>query len=140
MFYDELAIKSVIDGEKSFCKFLSANDTGKTGGHQSGIYIAKNSAELIFNKNFERGENIIKNPDAKLLQWIEMEYNLFRKIEESRYGEKIFMHTSARNFNSATSRNFSRKSCSCSSKAIHWKISERISRRNFYIFKIYKFC
>ena len=227
--FDELAIKSVIDGEKSFCKFLSANDTGKTGGHQSGIYIAKNSAELIFDKNFERGENIsrfakilwqneietesrfiyygaktrneyritncgnknfnplaeentgallvivrknfenyegwilnsdaeienflnafnlsptetgrliqknifveskietefekfilelemdfptaeimskvareihekifnhaeniIKNPDAKLLQWIEMEYNLFRKIEESRYGEKIF--------------------------------------------------
>lgn len=229
MFYDDLAIKSVIDGKKSFCKFLSANDTGKTGGHQAGIYIAKNSSEILFDKKFERGENIsrfvkifwqneietesrfiyygaktrneyritncgnknfnpleekntgallvlvqknfenyeglilntdyeienflnyfdlsptetgrlidkkilpevrieneiskfilsleidfpsaeimskvardihekifnhaeniIKNPDGKLLQWIDMEYNLFRKIEESRYGEKIF--------------------------------------------------
>lgn len=226
--FDELAIKSVNSGEKSFCKFLSAKDTGKTGGHQAGIYIAKNSSEILFDKKFERGENIsrfvkilwqneietesrfiyygaktrneyritncgnknfnplaeentgallvivqknfedyegwilnsdaeienflnyfdisptetgrliekilpevrvekeisdfilnleidfpaaeimskvareihdkifnhaeniIKNPDKKLLQWIETEYNLFRKIEESRYGEKIF--------------------------------------------------
>ena len=227
---EELAIKSVIEGKKSFCKFLSANDTGKTGGHQAGIYIPKSSAELILDKNFERGENfsrwakiiwqneisteikfiyygaktrneyritncgnknfnpldenntgallvivqkdfenydgwilnteseiekfldtfnlsaietgnlmdyksfspeikteieiskfistleidfppaeimsqaardihdkifnhaenIVANPDNKLLQWIEMEYTLFRKIEESRYGEKIF--------------------------------------------------
>ena len=69
--FDELAIKSVIDGEKSFCKFLSANDTGKTGGHQSGIYIAKNSAELIFDKNFERGENISRF--AKILWQNEIE-------------------------------------------------------------------
>lgn len=226
--FDELAISSVNSGQKSFCKFLSANDTGKTGGHQAGIYIAKNSAEILFDKKFERGENIsrfakilwqneietesrfiyygaktrneyritncgnknfnplaeentgallvlvqknfedyegwilnsdaeienflnyfdlsptetgrliekilpevrvkkeiekfivsleidfptaeimskvsreihdkifnhaeniIKNPDKKLLQWIEMEYNLFRKIEEKIYGEKIF--------------------------------------------------
>lgn len=226
----ELAIQSVINGKKSFYKFLSANDTGKTGGHQAGIYIPKSAIEIIFGKIFERGENysrwakicwqneittdvkfiyygsstrneyritncgnkdfnpleenntgallvivqnnfeeyegwilnteseietfldtfnlsltetgnlidakkfspeikveieiakfirdldvdfptaeimskvarnihekifnhienIIKNPDTKLLQWIEMEYTLFREIEESRYGEKVF--------------------------------------------------
>ena len=29
----EQAIYSAITGEKVFCKFLSANDTGETGGH-----------------------------------------------------------------------------------------------------------
>ena len=40
-----------------FAKFLSANDTGLTGGHQSGVYIPKNSVALIFDRLFERGEN-----------------------------------------------------------------------------------
>lgn len=48
--------------------------------------VARNIHEKIFN----HAENIIQNPDSKLLQWIEMEYTLFRKIEETRYGEKIF--------------------------------------------------
>ena len=48
--------------------------------------VARNIHEKIFNHS----ENIIQNPDTKLLQWIEMEYTLFRKIEEARYGEKIF--------------------------------------------------
>ena len=42
------AILSVMGGKKSFCKFLSANDTGKTGGHQAGIYIAKPAVPIIF--------------------------------------------------------------------------------------------
>lgn len=39
--YSQQAINAVNKGDKAFCKFLSANDTGLTGGHQSGIYIAK---------------------------------------------------------------------------------------------------
>lgn len=35
------AINAIMNSELAFCKFLSANDTGKTGGHQSGIYIPK---------------------------------------------------------------------------------------------------
>ena len=42
------AIKSVLNGEKGFCKFLSANDTGATGGHQSGILISKSAVEMMF--------------------------------------------------------------------------------------------
>ena len=56
--FTALAIKSVLAGKKSFCKFLTANDTGKTGGHQAGIYIPKSAVEIIFNENFQRGENI----------------------------------------------------------------------------------
>ena len=35
------AIHAALQGKKVFCKFLSANDTGLTGGHQAGIYISK---------------------------------------------------------------------------------------------------
>ncbi len=47
--YAGQAIKSVLNCEKGFCKFLSANDTGATGGHQSGILISKSAVEMMFN-------------------------------------------------------------------------------------------
>ena len=46
--HTEQAIKSVLNSEKGFCKFLSANDTGATGGHQSGILISKSAVEMMF--------------------------------------------------------------------------------------------
>lgn len=51
------AVESVRQGQCAFCKFLSANDTGKTGGHQAGIYIPKNAVSLIFPTPFEKGAN-----------------------------------------------------------------------------------
>ena len=48
--YAGQAIKSVLNSEKGFCKFLSANDTGATGGHQSGILISKSAVEMMFSK------------------------------------------------------------------------------------------
>lgn len=52
------AIESVHRGKTSFCKFLSANDTGLTGGHQCGIYIPKHSYNLIFDRSGVKGENM----------------------------------------------------------------------------------
>lgn len=46
--YSNRAIQAVLNGEIGFCKFLSANDTGKTGGHQAGIYIPKSSVKFYF--------------------------------------------------------------------------------------------
>lgn len=51
------AITVAIHGMRTFCKFLSANDTGETGGHQAGIYIAKPAIPILFEKPFQRGEN-----------------------------------------------------------------------------------
>ena len=51
------AIQSVISSRLAYCKFLAANDTGLTGGHQSGIYIAKDSWPLLFDTPGERGSN-----------------------------------------------------------------------------------
>ena len=46
--YSDQAINSVLNSEQSFCKFLSANDTGATGGHQSGILISKSAECMLF--------------------------------------------------------------------------------------------
>lgn len=51
------AIEAVLKGEESFCKFLSANDSGESGAHQSGIYIPKTSVSIIFDERGEKGTN-----------------------------------------------------------------------------------
>jgi type II restriction enzyme len=51
------AIETVNAGLLAYCKFLSANDTGDTGAHQAGIYIAKNAAGILFDEQGVRGEN-----------------------------------------------------------------------------------
>lgn len=53
----QAAISSVLSADKSFCKFLSANDTGLTGGHQAGIYISKPAVPILFDTPGVRGEN-----------------------------------------------------------------------------------
>ena len=51
--------------KKSFCKILSANDVGATGGHQGGILIPKSETELL--AFLPPLDPATKNPDA----WIE---------------------------------------------------------------------
>lgn len=58
--YAGQAIKSVLNSDKGFCKFLSANDTGATGGHQSGILISKSAVEMIFSRRELEQEGIPK--------------------------------------------------------------------------------
>nr|MCU0402488.1 hypothetical protein [Algoriphagus sp.] len=62
------SIKTVRNSELSFCKFISPNDAGETGGHQDGLYIPKNSVSLLFDEPGTKGENkekwvIVKWPD-----------------------------------------------------------------------------
>ena len=53
----EKAIAAVNKGKLAYCKFLSANDTGYTGGHQAGIYIAKPASSMLFDESGEKGTN-----------------------------------------------------------------------------------
>lgn len=55
--YSMVAIQAALHGQKVFCKFLSANDTGLTGGHQAGIYISKPSIPILFDEPGEKGQN-----------------------------------------------------------------------------------
>ncbi len=41
----------------SFCRFITANDTGLTGSHQSGFYIPKCASNLLFDKPGIKNEN-----------------------------------------------------------------------------------
>ena len=58
--YSGQAIQSVLNRIQGFCKFLSANDTGATGGHQSGILISKSAVEMLFTKQQLDQEGIPK--------------------------------------------------------------------------------
>jgi hypothetical protein len=53
----ECAIETVQKAESSFCKFISANDVGKTGGHQSGFYIPVSFCDIIFETTVIKGQN-----------------------------------------------------------------------------------
>jgi len=53
----ESAKNSVHKSKTAFCKFISANDAGLTGGHQEGFYIPKNSIPLMFDSPGIKGNN-----------------------------------------------------------------------------------
>jgi len=84
---DNLVFQAVESCKKSkmcFCKFISANDSGETGGHQSGLYIPKNSIPLLFDKPGQKGE--LKDRPVQI-RW----QNDDGRITESRfiyYGQK----------------------------------------------------
>ncbi|MCD8389234.1 MAG: hypothetical protein LUC21_03605 [Oscillospiraceae bacterium] len=42
------AVDAVLNGTSAYCKFLSANDSGETGGHQSGILISKTAKDMLY--------------------------------------------------------------------------------------------
>lgn len=51
-------IRSSVDsGRQSFCRFITANDTGRTGAHQSGFYMPKSSVPMLFDEPGRKGEN-----------------------------------------------------------------------------------
>ncbi len=50
------AIQAVLSGQRAYCKFLAANDTGLTGGHQAG-YISKPSIPILFDEPGIKGTN-----------------------------------------------------------------------------------
>lgn len=51
------AICKVQNAKHAFCRFITANDTGKNGSHQAGFYIPKCAAPLLFDVPGEKGEN-----------------------------------------------------------------------------------
>jgi type II restriction enzyme len=60
------AIQSVLNSKQAYCKFLSANDSGATGGHQSGILISKSAQTMLFSQSLE-SETILKRTVE--IQW-----------------------------------------------------------------------
>ena len=65
------AIQAVLSGQRAYCKFLAANDTGLTGGHQAGIYIAKPSIPILFDEPCIKGTNKEKWVNVKWQDGVE---------------------------------------------------------------------
>jgi len=59
------AINSVQQSQASWCRFITANDTGSTGAHQYGFYIPKCASGLLFDEPGHKGENKDKYVNIK---------------------------------------------------------------------------
>lgn len=59
------AIDKVQNAKHAFCRFITANDTGKNGSHQAGFYIPKCAATLLFDTPGVKGENKDKYVEVK---------------------------------------------------------------------------
>ena len=58
-------ITKVQNAKHAFCRFITANDTGKNGSHQAGFYIPKCAAPLLFNTPGVKGKNKDKFVEVK---------------------------------------------------------------------------
>lgn len=67
---NELVVKAtdaVLGGMSAYCKFLSANDSGETGGHQSGILISKTAKDMLYTEKELQENHILKKTGQ--IQW-----------------------------------------------------------------------
>lgn len=55
-----LALRKVQESNAALCKFITANDTGSTGGHQCGYHISKEAWSMFLDEEAVRGNNIDK--------------------------------------------------------------------------------
>jgi EcoRII C terminal/Restriction endonuclease EcoRII, N-terminal len=82
----ECAIEAVQQAESSFCKFISANDVGKTGGHQYGFYTPISFCEIIFETTVQRGQDYVQFVS------IEWQNDFFTESRFKFYGSKNECH------------------------------------------------
>lgn len=52
------AQECIQNGEAYFYKYLSPNDVGSNGSHQSGVYVKLEDGRRLFPKQFKKGENV----------------------------------------------------------------------------------
>lgn len=50
------AVEAVQTSQSSFFKFITANDSGETGGHQAGFHIPKTASQVLFKREYYKGE------------------------------------------------------------------------------------
>ena len=61
-----IAIEKTMSCQHTYCKLLSPNDSGETGGHQSGILISSSAKEMLFTKE-DMSQHIAKR--AVKIKW-----------------------------------------------------------------------
>ncbi|WP_276893124.1 type II restriction endonuclease [Hallella bergensis] len=58
-------INDINESRCAFCRYITANDVGQTGSHQSGFYIPKEAARLLFEEPTTKGSNKDKYVEIK---------------------------------------------------------------------------
>ena len=53
-----IATSKVQQSSAALCKFITANDTGTTGGHQCGYHVSKDAWSMFLDKEATKGSNI----------------------------------------------------------------------------------
>ena len=53
-----ITISKVQQSKAALCKFITANDTGTTGGHQCGYHVSKDAWSMFLDKEATKGSNI----------------------------------------------------------------------------------
>ena len=94
------AIQSAQQSEVAYSKYITANDTGNTGGHQAGFHIHKNAWPLFFDQPGVRGENKDKCITIDWQNYRETEsrfiyYGRFRSMLTPRFRSMLTPHSGA---------------------------------------------
>lgn len=53
----DLTVNAVSCSKSAFCRYITANDTGKTGSHQYGFFVPKYASSLLFDEPGVKGDN-----------------------------------------------------------------------------------
>lgn len=80
------AIQTCLDGMVSFTKFISANDAGKTGGHQYGFYTPISFCSYVYE------EEVVKNNDYTRFVDVKWQDDFITKSRFKYYGSKNECH------------------------------------------------
>ena len=103
---------------KEFNEFISKLESDFPSAEQM-----SQEARKIHEVVFDHSEDIIENPDKKLLQWIDMEYELFQSIERARYGEQIHRGFETMQHFIALANSILNRRKSRAGKSLEWHLS-----------------
>ena len=78
----------VIDGDKKLENYLESHFANFTGEIPPSVKMAE-MAETIELKLYDQPQLIITNPDKLLVNWTNIEYSLFRKLENTKYLKRV---------------------------------------------------
>jgi len=78
------AVSPTIQEQQAFAAFIS----GLSGQFPSSVEMSA-AARKIENAVYDHAEYVKSKPDKKLLSWSDVEYRLFRAVENHRYGDTV---------------------------------------------------
>jgi len=81
------AIDATSRSTNTYIKFLSANDTGLTGGHQSGILLSKKTCPMIFGELPD--EHVAKRENIRITWQDDVKLHVDHIVPVSRGGKSV---------------------------------------------------